>query len=125
MDLINYTIAVNRTNQKYIILEGMCNSVKLTNDADKYELRLQDELNDIEQNIGEIQSMIGLQFSYEPEFQDNDNIEYEKFNETEEVVEKPKADGEEDAGDAAPIKEAFKPSLYVWTVTNNKAVNLP
>jgi len=68
MDLINHTIAVNRTNQKYIILEGMCNSIKLTNDADKYELRLQDELNDIEQNIGEIQSMIGLQFSYEPEF---------------------------------------------------------
>lgn len=48
MELINYTIAENRTNQKYIILEGVCNSMKLTNDADKFELRLQDEINDIE-----------------------------------------------------------------------------
>lgn len=48
MELINHTIAENRTNQKYIILEGVCNSMKLTNDADKFELRLQDEINDIE-----------------------------------------------------------------------------
>jgi len=54
MDLINHTIAENRTNQKFIILEGVCNSQKLTNEADKFELRLQDELNDIEQCIGEI-----------------------------------------------------------------------
>jgi len=60
MDLINHTITQNRTNQKYIILEGVCNSIKLSNDIDKFELRLQDELNDVEQNIGEIQSMIGL-----------------------------------------------------------------
>lgn len=48
MDLINHTVAENRTNQKYIILEGVCNSAKLTTDADKAELRLQDELHDIE-----------------------------------------------------------------------------
>jgi hypothetical protein len=54
MDLINYTVAVNRTNQKYIILEGVCNSQKLVSDGDKFELRLQDELNDIEQCVGEI-----------------------------------------------------------------------
>ena len=86
MDLINHTIKENRTNQKYIILEGVCNSVKLMHDADKYELRLQDELNDIEQNIGEIQAMIGLQFAYEPEFVDQDNVEYEKFPEEEQKV---------------------------------------
>ena len=49
MELINHTIAENRTNQKYIILEGVCNSQKLSNEADKFELRLQDEINDIEQ----------------------------------------------------------------------------
>lgn len=40
MDLINHTIAEHRTSQKYIILEGLCNSSKLTNEADKFELRL-------------------------------------------------------------------------------------
>ena len=54
MDLINDTIAQYRTNQKYIILEGLCNSQKLVSDADKLELRLQDEINDIECHIGEI-----------------------------------------------------------------------
>jgi len=52
MDLVSHTIAENRTNQKFIILEGVCNSNKLTNDSDKLELRLQDELNNIEANVG-------------------------------------------------------------------------
>lgn len=71
--------------------------------------------------------MIGLQFSYEPEFIDNENIEYEKFPETEEKVEVKKAEGEEGEEAAAEEakKETFKPEHYVWTVTNNKAVNLP
>jgi hypothetical protein len=30
MDLINHTVSENRTNQKYIVLEGVCNSLKLT-----------------------------------------------------------------------------------------------
>ena len=52
MDLINHTVAENRTNQRFIILEGVCNSTKLACEADRLELRLQDELNDIEANVG-------------------------------------------------------------------------
>lgn len=84
MDLINHTISENRTNQKFIVLEGVCNSMKLTNAEDKLEIRLQDELNMIEANVGQIQAIIGLQFVYEPEAFDTKNLEYEKF----EVVEK-------------------------------------
>lgn len=64
-DLVNHTIAENRTNQKFIILEGVCNSNKLACDEDKLELRLQDELNDIDASVGQIQSIIGLQFEEE------------------------------------------------------------
>jgi len=52
MDLINHTIAENRTNQKFIVLEGVCNSMKLTNDFDRLELRLQDEVNMIDSKVG-------------------------------------------------------------------------
>jgi len=133
MDLINATIKENRTNQKYIILEGLCNSQKLIKEQDKLELRLQDELHDIEKNIGEVQSIIGLQFAYEPDTIDNENVEYEKFEEKKEeappekkfdedgneIVPEPK---EEEEG---PPKEVFKPEEYAWTITNNKPVNLP
>ena len=129
MGLINHIIAEHRTNQKYIILEGLCNSTKLVQEADKLEIRLQDELHDIEEHIGEVQSIIGLQFAYEPESCDTENVEYEKFPEAEEKpVEKKPDEGDGDGGDGGegePKKEAFKPEQYVWTVTNNKAVNLP
>jgi len=52
MDLINHTVSENKTNQKYIVLEGVCNSLKLTDNMDRLELRLQDELNMIEKCVG-------------------------------------------------------------------------
>lgn len=127
MELIDHTITMNRTNQKYIILEGLCNSPKLTQAVDKLELRIQDELNDIEQNIGEIQSIIGLQFNHEAEQVDAENVVYEKFSEDAAAEEtKAAAEGEEEPpADEAPKKEVFKPEAYSWTVTNGKSMNLP
>jgi len=41
-------------------------------------------------------------------------------------VEEVKPDGEEQPPEeVSALKEVFKPELYVWTVTNQKAVNLP
>jgi len=131
MELINYTVAENRTNQKFIILEGVCNSGKLTNAADQLEIRLQDELGDIEANVGQIQSIIGLQFVYEPETFDMKGVEYEKFDAPVKVEEVKKVDEDgnpiEEAPEDpdAPKKEKFKPELFKWTVTNNCARNLP
>ena len=42
-----------------------------------------DEFMVIEQNVGEVQAIIGLQFSYEPEHVEESEIEYEKFPEPE------------------------------------------
>lgn len=39
LDLIRTTIQDKRTNQKYVLLEGFCNSSKLADDEDKLEVR--------------------------------------------------------------------------------------
>ena len=61
------------------MIEGLCNQSKLSNDSDKLELRYMDELFDIEKHIGEVVGVIGLQFNYEQETINEDDIEYEKF----------------------------------------------
>ena len=60
MDLLKETIASKRTNQGYVLLEGMCNNPKLSNEEDQMELRLMDEFIDIEKNLGSIKAVIGL-----------------------------------------------------------------
>lgn len=41
------TVQEKRSNERYVILEGLCNSSKLANPEDKFELRLMDEYFDI------------------------------------------------------------------------------
>lgn len=68
LDLIKYHITNVRTSsQRYILIEGLCNSSRLANVDDKMELRLMDELFAIEKQIGEVQGVIGLQYKVEPE----------------------------------------------------------
>ncbi len=81
MQLLKETIASKRSNQKYVILEGLCNTSKLVDEDDKLELRFMDEFFDVEKSIGEICGVIGLQFGYEPEQVDEKEIEYEAFPE--------------------------------------------
>jgi hypothetical protein len=60
MTLLKETVLEKRTNQKYVLLEGLCNSQKLNKLDDQLELRFMDELFCIEQIIGEVAAVIGL-----------------------------------------------------------------
>ena len=83
MDMIRSTITEKRTNQRFVILEGLCNSHKLQQEEEKLELRNMDELWQIEKHIGDIKAIIGLQFAFEPDSIDAKDVEYEEFDEAE------------------------------------------
>ena len=68
MTLLKETIYEKRTNQKYVLVEGLFNSKKLSELDDQLELRFMDELFNIEAIIGEVAAIIGLQFLTEAEF---------------------------------------------------------
>lgn len=79
IELIQHTIADVRTNQRFILLEGLCNASKLIREDDRLEMRLMDELFAIEKHIGEVQAIIGLQFNSEKEYVDDEDVEYLTF----------------------------------------------
>jgi len=83
VELIKETIKEKRTNQKFILIEGFCNSGKLLNENDRLELRFMDELFCIEKNIGDVVAIIGLQFHIEKEFIEENEVVYEEFEEEE------------------------------------------
>ena len=58
-------------------------------------MRYMDEFFNIEKYIGEIIAIIGLQFNYEKEYIEDNEVEYEVFPEPEPVVVKKPVDGEE------------------------------
>jgi len=98
------------------------------------ELRFMDELFTIEQTIGEVAAIIGLQLEVEPDFIREDQIVYEEFPEPPPVeVKAAPAEGEEEPPEEPPAEEedgekkppAFKPEDYKWTISNRKAKNLP
>lgn len=66
MELVQNTIAANRTNQKFILLEGLVNSNKLESPEERLELRYMDEFFAIEKNIGDVFAVCSLQFKSEP-----------------------------------------------------------
>jgi hypothetical protein len=78
------------------LIEGFCNANKLIFDQDKLELRYMDEFFNIEKSIGEVVAVIGLQFNYEKEYIEDNEIEYESFPEPEVVVVKKPVDGEDE-----------------------------
>jgi len=122
-----------------VLLEGLCNTGKLSGEDDQLELRHMDELLSIEKNIGPIAGAIGLQFTYEPETQNQEDTQYEEFK-ADTKVEKKKAaneggegegasnDGEgaaaENEGEAAKAT-AFKVEEHQWSMTNRQPQNLP
>jgi len=61
-ELVQNTIAANRTSQKFILLEGLCNSNKLESEEQRLELRFMDEFFAIEKGIGEVFAVVSLQF---------------------------------------------------------------
>jgi len=60
MQLLKETIAEKRTSQKFVLMEGLCNSQKLSALDDQLELRFMDELFQIEATVGEVAAIIGL-----------------------------------------------------------------
>lgn len=138
MELVAQTIKQKRTNEKYILLEGLCNSKKLVNDEDKMALRFMDELFRIEKKLGEVVGIIGLQYFVENEFIREDELVYEVFPEPEvvEVVKKPKGEDDEDEeeeepepdaddDDGEPKQPAFKVEDYKWTISDRNPKSLP
>lgn len=65
MQVIKETIQAKRTTQQFILLEGLCNSTKLSNEDDRLEMRQMDELFALEKNVGEVNSVISLLFQAE------------------------------------------------------------
>lgn len=58
--LIKEKIGEKRSSQKFVIIEGLCNSPKLLDESDRLELRLMDEFMAVDQQVGEVQAIIGL-----------------------------------------------------------------
>ena len=96
------------------------------NEEDKMELRFMDEYFAIEQHIGEVQAVIGLQFTYEPEELDSKDTEYEEFKE-EAAPEEVKKDDDPPADDTPPVtgETQYKKENFTWTKSNGKYRNLP
>lgn len=131
--LIKSTVNAVLRNQKYILLEGLCNANKLVKEEDVLELRPMDELVEIEREIGEIVAVASLTFDQDTERIEENDVEYEEFPEPPPVEEK-KAEGEgegdaekpkqpEDEGEGDK-KDDFKVEEYQWTITNKKPKNL-
>ena len=130
MQLLQQKIAESRTSQKFILLEGFCNSGKLDSKEDSLQLRFMDEFFAIEKNVGEVVGVIGLQNEKMPTTYQAESYE-EVVEEVKEDAKPADADpdadppaGEEDP-EGGPAKPAWKPTDYRWSVTNGKAKNLP
>jgi len=133
MQLLKETVSQKKTNQKFVLIEGLCNSNKLSQEDDQLELRFMDEFFSIEAILGEVKAVVGLQHVAESGIIDELRAEYEQFPEEPVVEAKPKpaegeeeeeppADGEEEGEKKAP---AFKKEDFKWTITNRKSKNLP
>ena len=133
MKLVQNTIAERRTNQKIILLEGLCNNAKMENESDKLSLRFMDEIFMIEKSIGEIAAVVS--FQYAPEATTFDAERWEEFAEVAVEEKKVKVPGEgEEEGEAQPPaepeaedakKSKWNPADYKWTITNRQSKNLP
>ena len=132
MQLIQEKIAANRTNQRFIMLEGFCNSAKLENHEDTLQLRFMDELMAVERCIGEVVGVIGLQNEKMSTTFAADRIEEPVIEEEKVAAAKPDGDPENpednqeepDANAAEAAKPKWKHTDYRWTDTNGKTKNL-
>lgn len=132
LKLVKHTVNLTLTNQKYILLEGMCNTNILSNEEDLLELTPMNELLDIEREVGEVVAVSSLKFTQEST--EEEEAEYENFPEPPPVEEvkkegegegdEPEPEPEQDEGEGDNKKEDFKVEDYQWTITNKKPKNL-
>lgn len=133
MQLVQQKIAENRTSQRFILLEGFCNSNKLESEEQRLQNRFMDEFFAIERNIGEVVGVISLQNEKEVTTFDLPADCYEEIvvEEAKEPVAKPEGEEAEEGGDDAaaegdePKAPKWNPKDYRWSVTNGRSKNLP
>jgi hypothetical protein len=131
MEVIQSTVAERRTNQTFILLEGICNTSKLANEEDRLTCREMDEFFMIEKCLGDIESVVSFTYNKEEECTGNEEgTKFEEFPEEEAPKEEVKpADGDDDADnnpeeDGAEKKVVFNPKEYKWTITNGQSKNM-
>lgn len=138
MQMLQETIAERRTNQRFILVEGLCNSNKLADPAEQLTLRFMDEFFLIEKSLGEVTAIVSLTFNKEENFSaDESKLKWEEFPEPEAPPEKVQKFDEEgnpiEEEEAAEVPEGgeeeekvvkFKPEEYKWTITNGEQKNL-
>lgn len=125
IELLKHTLSQVRTStQRYVLLEGLCNSSRLVGTDDRLELRLMDELFAVERNLGEVQAVIGLQFNSEKEYIDEDEVEFEQFDLDSSREDQPAAEGEEGGEVIKKKPAAFRPEDWKWTATDRRPRNL-
>lgn len=135
IELVQQKISENRTSQKFVLLEGVCNSSKLCNDANRPEMRFMDEFFAIEKNIGEVSAVINLTGEEEKTQFIISSDNYEEIVEHKEEEKKVELDedgnpkepegGDDGGDDGADKKPVWRSTDYRWTVTNGNARNLP
>ena len=52
--MLRETVRAQYTNQRFVLIEGMCNSEKLIDEDDRLEVRFMDEFMAIEREIGQV-----------------------------------------------------------------------
>jgi hypothetical protein len=95
MEVIQQTVSERRSDQSFILLEGVCNSGKLSNEEDKLGSRDMDEFFMIEKCLGDIEACVSFTYNKEEEYTGTEEgVKFEEF--PEEVVKevKPVDDGE-------------------------------
>lgn len=74
-----------RSDQSFILLEGVCNSNKLANEEDKLGNRDMDEFFMVEKMLGDIEACVSFTYNKEEEYTGTEEgVKYEEF--PEEVV---------------------------------------
>lgn len=135
IELVKETLLKVKSDQNYVLLEGLVNSGKLIMEEDQLELRFMDEFFMVEKHIGEVVGIIGLQYNAEKHHIESHEVVYEEFPEPPQAPVKVKGEGdEEDEEEEKPAEEEeegeeklpkFKVEDYKWTVTDRKPRNLP
>jgi hypothetical protein len=89
--LIKKTICERLTNQKFVLVEGLCNNGKLGNEDDQMELRLMDEYFSLEQNVFQVGAVFSLLYEFEKEIPEEHKEDAEvKTQRLKELAEKEK-----------------------------------
>jgi hypothetical protein len=136
MNCLKETIIEKTTNQKFVLVEGLCNCEKLQDEDDKLELRFMDEFFSIEAILGEVKAIIGLQFNEEQEYIRENDLKYIDMTEfMPKEEEKPKVEGDENDDEPeeqpaeeeedGPKKEKFEKEKFSWTISDRQSKNLP